>query len=898
MAMKREMVRALLVLASGAIISTCSVRVLHRGEVAEEGLYFGKMSNGLSVLIKEDHSAAVAAINIYVKAGSRNEPPEWGGISHLIEHMIFKGTDRRPVGQVAREIEERGGELNAYTSNDETVYWAIVPSAEVATGLDVLLDGVFHPKFDPTELEKEREVVLEELRRSLDSPERRLYDVLSRSAYEKHPYARPVLGTELTLRAITRGNVADYHQRWYSASNMIAVVVGDVRIPDIRGRIETFVKGVKKRAPAQALVELDASDRPGKVSVVLDKTETCQVAIAFPIVNAVHEDAQALDVLASVLGGGESALLTRRLKYRDALVPGIYAYADTPADPGLFVIGAEADPDKLGDATKVILDIVNQVKKSVDPKDVARGKFTLERSIIERRETMQGKARAMATAAALYNDPRYEDRYLDSLKGISEQRVKEAARKYLQIPRATVAVVYPESAGKSREAVEEMLRHVVQLSGLEATALRKLTLKNGIRLILWETTSAPTVAMTGIFRGGVRAESSSTNGVSSLLSETWTRGTGKRDGDAMAQRLEEIGSSIEGFSGMNSFGLKAQALSTGFRETADLYWETLFEADFPDEEVKKAVDRQISMLQSNQRDLARLTFQRFRENLFPDHPYRLDSMGRPESVKKLTRSDLLSYYDRWATPPNLVLSVVGDFDSDHFLKTVKPRLEAWKTSAPGRLAVPGAPGTAAQGAAPKEVTLPAAAPPTPAAVTDKTYSLESNQTHLIVGYPGPAVNSPDRAVLDVLDAGLSNQSGRLFINLRDKEALAYTVYFQVFYGIDTGYVALYLACDPAKSAQAKQGMLREMQVLLDKGITAEELNAARRYLVGSYQIHLQKNMDKSFTTAIDEALGLGYDRFRNYETEINKVTMKEVERIIRKYIQPTHHVLISLGGGA
>lgn len=880
--MKRRAFSTLMFLAAAVLLfPTCGLRALLRGDLREEGLYYGKLSNGLTVLLKEDHSSRVTAVNVYVRAGSRNEPERIGGISHLIEHLIFKGTEQRPVGAIAREIEARGGEINAYTTQDETVYWAVVPSTETNTAADVLLDGVFNARFDPDEVEKEREVVLEELRRSLDSPPRRLYDLLSRTAYALHPYARPVLGRQESLESITREDLLAYHKKWYVPGNVIVVAVGDFRTSDVRAAIRESTKAVRKSTPHRPEIPMDPPERPGQVSVELDRSQSVHFALSFPIGNAVDSDTPVLDVLASLLGGGESALLNSRLKYDRALVSEIYAYADTPVDPGLFVIAGETEPGHLDSAVQEVLSVLREVKRGVEADAAARARFTIEKSLIEHRETMEGKARGLATAAAFFDDPHFEAHYLAALKEIQPDDLRGAAQKHLGLERAVLAVIYPESAGESAETIQGRLRSLLEESKMETATMSLETLGNGVRLILWETSSAPTVSVSAVLRGGVRAETDRNNGVNALMARSWARGTARIDGETLTRRLEEIGSSMDGFSGMNTLGLRADSLASGFEETFGLFLDALVEPRFDHQEIANAARRMETEIRSSERDLGHQAFRRFRENLFHNHPYRLDPMGDHTRIRSISRDNLVDNYTQTVSPSNLVLSVVGAFDAVSFRQRFVPRIEGWQPAASRTDLV--------------VQPLPVDRIDSP---TLKKYQLPSHQTHIVSGFIGPPAASADRYALDVLDAALSNQSGRLFIRLRDQEALAYVVAFQSFYGIDTGYLALYLACDPSKTDQAQTGLSREISLLVENGLTPQEFEDARRYLIGSHEIGLQRNSNKSFTTALDEAMGLGYRHFAEYARAIAEVRPEDVTAVIRKYILPDRTLTVTIGGAS
>jgi len=206
-----------------------------------------ELDNGLTVILEENHSSPVVAVNTWVKVGSACELEGEYGIAHVHEHMLFKGTKNRGVGEIAKIIESNGGDINAFTSFDETVYFVVIASRFVDTALDVLSDAVGNSLFDQGELDKELEVVLEEIRRGEDSPSRNLSEKLFSTAYEVHPYKRPIIGTSDSVRSFNREKIVNFYKKWYSPENMVLVIVGDFKINEIVPKIEdTFGKLINK----------------------------------------------------------------------------------------------------------------------------------------------------------------------------------------------------------------------------------------------------------------------------------------------------------------------------------------------------------------------------------------------------------------------------------------------------------------------------------------------------------------------------------------------------------------------------------------------------------------------------------------------------------------------------
>src|SRR5215510_9092771 len=389
------------------------------------------LDNGLRVVIQEDHFAPVVAIQIWVKAGSADETPDVAGAAHVHEHMIFKGTARRPVGAIAAEVESSGGHINAFTTADHTVYHLILASRHFATGLDIIADAMQHATFDSHELGKELQVVMEEWKRGEDSPTSRAATELFRLTYTAHPYGRPVIGYRETIEALNRERVLNFYQRWYHPNNMILVIVGDI---DREAARQEVLRAFTNR-PAVSLPVRPRTPEPPqqglRLSVVDMNVEEFYLYLAFPLPPATHEDVFALDLLSYILGGGESSRLVQTLQADKELVNWISAYAYTPQDPGLFIVAAALEQDKVRSTLEEILAALFRCKQTlVSPAELARARTNLESDFIYRRETVQGQARQLGYFLTVFNDPDFESQYLNGLAMVPPQALQRVAQRY------------------------------------------------------------------------------------------------------------------------------------------------------------------------------------------------------------------------------------------------------------------------------------------------------------------------------------------------------------------------------------------------------------------------------------------------------------------------------------
>ena len=306
-----------------------------------------RLPSGMTVIIEEARAAPVVAIQMWVRVGGADEIDPEAGISHVFEHMLFKGTSKRAVGEVAREIESVGGDINAYTSFDNTVYHLAVPARHFATGLDIISDAIQNSSFDPEELAKELEVVLEEIRMNEDRPSRNLYRSIISTSYTKHPYKRSVIGTEETVKSFTRPQILAFFKRWYVPANMTLVIVGDVDQLEALKSVKASFKNFKGKRTTPAARKLEPPQKALRTTTKKMDVKESRFGLAFHIPELKSPDTYAIDVLDGLLAGGASSRLYKKLKIEDSLVYSISAYAMTLKDPGLFFITGVAKTDNI-----------------------------------------------------------------------------------------------------------------------------------------------------------------------------------------------------------------------------------------------------------------------------------------------------------------------------------------------------------------------------------------------------------------------------------------------------------------------------------------------------------------------------------------------------------------------
>ncbi len=832
------------------------------------------LDNGLKVILVEDHAAPVVALNVWVRIGSADEREAEAGMAHVFEHMLFKGTEKRAVGEIASTVEAAGGNINAFTSFDMTVYHITMASRDAAVGIDVLADAVQHSTFDPDELAREQEVVLEEINRSLDSPGRALSRAVFETAYTQHPYRLPVIGTAESVKSFTRDGLLEFFRRWYVPNNMTFIAVGDFESEPVLEQIRAAFAEARPRPDLAHPRTPESVQTNPRALVVRTDFEQSLIGLAYPTTSLRHEDTPHIDLLSMVLGGGESSRLYRSVKDRKQLVHSIGSSSYTPLDPGLFEVSGLLDPERTEEAISAIAAEIQRMRDfGPSQTELERARAILLSSEVHEKETMQGQARKLGYFEVNGGGIEHEKAYLDAIRAATRKDLQRVAAEYLAPSRATVvaALAKDQRPDLDEAGLIEALTaaSVERTSGLEPEALRdgisRTTLPNGLRIVVRPSRTVPLVALRISFLGGLLAETESTQGITSFLADMLERGTEQRSAAQVAAETEDIAGSLSGFSGRNSFGVAGEFLTDTLDKGLELFADVVLHPAFDAGEVEKLRVERLAALKRREDNLSAKAFEIFQANIFSGHPYRFPTIGTAETIEKIQREDLAAYYDTYAHPSNAVLSVVGDVEPEQIVEAISLQLGGWS--------------------GPERVSLPEREPPPrPAAPRQVSLTKNKSQVHVIVGFPGLSLSDADLPPLEVLTQILSGQGGRLFLELRDKQSLAYGVSAFSIEGVDPGTFGAYIASAPDKLGQSLEGLRSELRKIAEGPIRDEELERARNYLIGTQAVSLQRYSTQAALLSLDELYGLGATHHLDYASRIESVTLDDLARVARRII--------------
>jgi zinc protease len=825
------------------------------------------LPNGLTIIVQEDRSAPVASVQAWCATGSIDEDAHLGaGLSHILEHMLFKGTKTRSTNQIAQKIQDVGGYINAYTSFDRTVFWIDVPKDGVATALDVLADAMMNSTLPPEEYQKEQEVIRREFAMGMDDPDRMAGLLLFATAYQRHPYRFPVIGEIEIYNQLTQEQVMQYYKTRYVPNNLTFLVVGDVDAQKVRQQLTELFKPYPEKSLKPVFIPAEPPQLGRREVHQEFPTELTHLSLAWHIPEVTNPDVPALDLLSTILGDGRSSRLYRRVREEAGLVFSIAAFSYTPGDPGLFGIDATLDPKKREAAEQLILRIIDEVKQTgVTGEELAKAKKMSLSHHLGALTTMRGQASDIGSNWLLTRNLNFSRDYLDAVQKVTLDDIKRVAATYLTESNLTVVSLNPKAslAGKAEDT-----------KVATAGEIQEFELSNGLRILVREDRRLPLVAMGAVFRSGLLAETVQTNGITRLMAKVLLKGTKTRTAEQIANEIEAVGGSISSEASNNTFNISLEVTKPDVKLAVGLLADVLLNATMPEKAIAREKEIQIAAIQQEEEQLTTVARNILRQALFTQHPYALRTNGSVESVQRLTQKDLLDFRDHYVVAKNGVIFVFGDVKAAEVKQFFQKALGGMK---PGTLALTDA---------------------RPAAPLSKTETVESRkdkaQGVIMVGYRGADIFSPDRYALELIDEASSDLGSRFFVRIREQMGLAYYVGASQMQGLVPGLFAFYLGTDPQKIEPVKTALLDEIRKLANDGLTSEELGRAKKKLIGQQEIANQSNAAFGYHCALDELYGLGFNYYKQLEHDVDAVTLDDIKRVAAKYFRDQPYVLATV----
>jgi zinc protease len=822
------------------------------------------LDNGLVVIIREDNSAPVVSAQVWCRAGSVDEGRWLGaGLSHVLEHMLFKGTTTRGAGRIDQEVQDAGGYMNAYTSFDRTVYWINVPNTGTRVAVDILCDIVQNATLPEGELVKELDVIRREMDMCHDDPGRRSSRQLFETAYTRSPYRYPVIGIPDIFNLITRSEVLEYYREKYAPNNLFLVVVGDVNAAEVMAQVEGAFAGVKARPVPQVPLLDEPRQTAPRQRIEEASIEMGYLHDSWHIPELRHPDVPALDVLSVILGSGRSSRLFREIREKTGLVHSADAWTYNPGSPGLFGVSAVADGERFEAASRAILEEVRKLSDAAPSEaELAKAIKQITAGTLAVRKTMQGQAQDLGSSWLTVGDLGYSARYLASVEKVTCAEMQRIAQTYLREENRTLCALLP-TGFKPKVAVS--------LETSAKSPVTRLVLPNGLRLLVKEDHRLPFVELRAVFQGGVLTESVENNGVTGLMTKMLIKGAGRRSAEEISSEIESVGGSLDAYAGNNSFGVAAEVLETDLELGLELVSEVLQRPTFPESEMEREREYQLAGIRAQKDQLLQVAARTMRRVMFGQRGYGLDSAGTEESVAGLTLGQVREFHRRLTVPNNGVLAIYGRVDTQALHQAVIRHFGEWSAGRPS-LATPL-----------DEISV--------SGPIRKEEHKDKKQAVVVLGYPGVTMRNPDRHALEVLQEACSDLGSRLFMRIRDELGLAYYVGAQNFIGLEPGFFSFYAGTEPGKVPLVVDELMAEARKLSVEGLTAEELKRSKAKIIGQKKIARQDLGGYAMTTALDELYGLGYAHSDAEDALFEAISLEDVRRVAAAILKPEASVL-------
>src|SRR5437868_11504400 len=626
------------------------------------------LPNGLTMIVQEDHSAPVASVQAWCATGSIYEDQHVGaGLSHILEHMLFKGTKTRGKNEIAQKIQDVGGYINAYTSFDRTVFWIDVPQDGALTALDILADAMMNSTLPAQEYAKEQEVIRREFAMGMDDPGRMVTHLLFATAYQRHPYRLPVIGLIDIYNQLTHEQVMEYYKTRYVPNNLAFVVVGDVSAAEVRKKVEEFFKD----RPAKSLAPIYIPAEPpelGRREVHQEfATELTHFAMAWHVPEIPHPHLPAIDLLTVILGEGHSSRLYRKVREESGLAFAISAFSYTPRAPVILGVDAILDPKNRSAAQSLILQMIEDIRcNGVSAEELAKGKKIALSQELASLRTMRGQATDLGTNWFLTRNLNFGREYLEKVQGVTLDDIKCVAVQYLSEENLTIVSLNPQGSLSSKNAV---------VAPAAIGEIQKFELPNGLRILVREDARLPLVAMSAVFRCGLLSETGANNGITRLAAKTLLKGTKTRLAEQIADQLEAVGGEITSQAGNNSFAVNLDVTQPDLALGTDILADVLLNATMPAKAVAREKEIQLAKIKDEDEKPTSVARNLVKRALIPGYPLGLGPEGQPESVSRLNSKDLLAFRDRYVVAQNGVIAVFGNVKANEVRDLFEQRSE-------------------------------------------------------------------------------------------------------------------------------------------------------------------------------------------------------------------------------
>ena len=865
-----------------------------------------KLKNGLRVIMHEDHSTPIVAVNVWYHVGSKNESEGRTGFAHLFEHMMFQGS-KSYNNDYFKPLQEAGANINGSTNVDRTNYYEVVPSnfLELALFMEAdrmggLLDAMTQEKLD-----NQRDVVKNERRQGVDNqPYGTSFEKIAQLMYApEHPYSWTTIGSLEDLTNASMDDVKAFFREYYVPNNASLVIAGDFNPREARKLVEKHFGAMAEGNPIK---------RPNPPQPKLDKEirttfeDTVQLPRLYMVWHAAPRFSQeeaTLDILASILSDGRGSRLQRNLVYEKQIAQDVFAGNPAMEIAGRFQITSTARPGKTLDEIEREINAEIERMKSEPPTadEIARALNQIESQAIFGMQTVLGKADQLNSYATFTGKPDYFAAELEKYRKVTPADVQRAAQTYLTDKRLIMSFVprpkdkeapkmnasvnrSASTGGKKEKAVEDTSKLPKPTANPKFTIppIEKTKLSNGLEVWLVRQAELPIVSMNMVFKSGGPADPSGKAGLASFTSSLLNTGTKTRSAIDISNQLADIGANVNAGSGWDSANVSMQTLTKNLDKALDIYSDVIVNPTFPDKEFETFRRRALIGFQQRKDNANAIASVAYNALLYgKNHPYGNSLGGNETSVKSFKQSEIENFYQTYYRPNNAVLIVAGDTT----MAALKPKLEKafadWKQADVPMTSLPEISAFERPGV--YLIDKPGAA-----------------QSVIMIGQVGVPRDNPDYYALQMMNSILGGSgSARLFMNLREDKGYTYGAYSSFAFRRGAGPFTASAGVQTAVTKESVLEFIKELKGIRgDIPISQTEFNNNKQNLIRSFPGGFETNgqITGQFSSLV--TYGLPDNFFTEYIRNINAVTMADVNRVANKYLTPDKMAILVVGDKA
>jgi zinc protease len=875
------------------------------------------LPNGLRVVTLEDSSCPIVAVHLWYHVGSKDEQADRQGFAHMFEHMMFRGTDRLGPKDHFEFIRRTGGDSNAYTAFDQTVYIQTLPANQLELALWLEAERMGFLRIDQTSFDTERKVVEEERRLGLNRPYGTVFEKVLKEMFTVHPYGWSPIGNIGHLRASGAQELRDFWTRYYLPNNATLVIVGAIKHQEAQRLAERYFGWIPRDAdPPKITVREPVPAKARTITIREDNAPAPVVGIVWRTVPSRHEDSIPLQLLAIIVGGGDSSRLYRQLVAENQLAVAAMALSYSLEQEGFWGGAAVLSP-WAGNAKKALAALQTQLDKArtepVSAHELTKAKNQMLASQVRQNLTVASKATLLGTAAVLEGDVARVNRRLEMIRRVSADDLLRVAKTYLVPERSLTVTVEGNILGSllgSRSPQAKSEENSPITAKAETTApppgrpglrrpsdfpatppVAKLletrvapphsqhTLTNGLKVFVVPNHAAPYVDVElGLLAG---AWTETKPGTASLALSMLTKGTTAHSEKELADELETYAIGLGGSGGMDTSSVAAGCLSEHVERAMTLLSEVVQKPSFPPEEFAKLRKQVRTGLAVSTAEPSYKASRELRRRLFGEHPYARTVQGEIEDVDALDVKDLSSWWTTHARPDQAVLIFAGDIDANKAVRLAEASLGTWKATGPK-----------------PEHQLPAMPAPTQTHIYLVDHP-SGVQSQIRVGQLAFTRADPRYPAAEVVSDYFGGAFGsRLNETIRVKKGLTYGARGGYESSRFAGQLAISTFSKTESTAAAVRAVFAELERLRREPPTAQELKDTKAYFLGSFARARETPQQVAGDLWLTESQGLPVDYFERLLEKVSQTDEAACMKLVKEALDPSKVVVVVVGNAA